>query len=211
MPALRKSGLSYPNKFGLITIKSLEEVMGRNGLKAILDLAGLSHYSERYPPDNLEKGFDFAELSAIGQALEEMYGPRGGRGLALRAGRAAFPDALKHFGALAGVTDLAFSILPLPSKLKLGLPAFAGIFTQLSDQHTVVEEKDSEFIWTIHKCPCCWGRTAADKPVCYMATGLLQESLKWASGGKEYRVTETQCLAAGGKRCEFSIHKEPIS
>jgi hypothetical protein len=210
MPALHKSGLSYLNKFGLITIKSLEEVMGRNGLKAILDLAGLSHYVDAPPPDNLEKGFDFSELSAISQALEEMYGPRGGRGLALRAGRAAFPDALKHFGALAGVTDLAFSMLPLPSKLRTGLPAFAQLFTQLSDQHTTVEETPSGFVWTVHKCPCCWGRRDADKPVCYMATGLLQESLKWASGGKEFRVTESQCVASGGNHCTFDIHKEPI-
>ena len=85
MSPVQKAGLYYPNKFGLITIKSLEEVMGRNGLNAILNLAGLNHYIENYPPDNLEKGFDFAELSAIGVALEEMYGPRGGRGLALRA------------------------------------------------------------------------------------------------------------------------------
>ena len=87
MPPLQKSGMYYPNKFGLITIKSLEEVMGKNGLNAILNLAGLNHYIENYPPDNLDKGFDFAELSAIGSSLEEMYGPRGGRGLALRAGR----------------------------------------------------------------------------------------------------------------------------
>ncbi len=102
MAPLQKAGLYYPNKFGLITIKSLEEVMGKNGLNAILNLAGLNHYVENYPIDNLDKGFDFAELSAIGSALEEMYGPRGGRGLALRAGRATFSDALRNFGALAG-------------------------------------------------------------------------------------------------------------
>ena len=102
MAPLQKSGLYYPNKFGLITIKSLEEVMGKNGLNAILNLGSLNHYVENYPPDNLDKGFDFSELSAIGSALEEMYGPRGGRGLALRAGRATFSDALRNFGALAG-------------------------------------------------------------------------------------------------------------
>ena len=80
MSPVQKAGLYYPNKFGLITIKSLEEVMGKNGLNAILNLGGLNNYIENYPPDNLDKGFDFAELSALGSALEEMYGPRGGRG-----------------------------------------------------------------------------------------------------------------------------------
>ena len=211
MSPLQKSGLYYPNKFGMITIKSLEEVMGKNGLNAILNLAGLNNYIENYPPDNLDKGFDFAELSAIGSALEEMYGPRGGRGLALRAGRATFSDALRNFGALAGAADLAFVVLPLQSKLRIGLPAFAKIFSQLSDQQTTVEEKDTEWIWTIHKCPCCWGRTGADKPVCFISTGLLQESLKWVSGGNEFRVNESKCIAIGDSVCEFIVQKEPIS
>ena len=80
MSPVQKTGLYYPNKFGLIIIKSLEEVMGKNGLNAILNLGGLNNYIDNYPADNLDKGFDFAELSGIGVALEEMYGPRGGRG-----------------------------------------------------------------------------------------------------------------------------------
>jgi predicted hydrocarbon binding protein len=206
-----KSGLFYPNKFGLIMIKSLEDVMGRNGLNAILNLAGVPQYVENYPPDNLDKGFDFAELSAIGLALEEMYGPRGGRGLALRAGRATFSDALKNFGALAGVADLAFVVLPLQAKLRIGLNAFAKMFVQLTDQETIVEERDSDFVWTIRKCPCCWGRTNEEKPVCYVSTGLLLESLKWVSGGNEFRVNETKCIAVGEDICEFIIQKEPIT
>src|SRR5574340_877446 len=205
-----KSNLYYPNKFGLIIIKSLEDVMGRNGLNAILNLAGVPQYVENFPPDNLDKGFDFSELSSIGVALEEMYGPRGGRGLALRAGRATFSDALRNFGALAGVADLAFVVLPLEAKLRIGLNAFAKMFVQLTDQDTVVEERDTDFVWTIRKCPCCWGRTNEDKPVCYVSTGLLLESLKWVSGGNEFRVTETKCIAVGDEVCEFIIQKEPV-
>jgi predicted hydrocarbon binding protein len=211
MSPIQKSGLYYPNKFGFIIIKSLEDVMGKNGLNAILNLGGLSNYIENYPPDNLEKGFDFAELSAIGSALEEMYGPRGGRGLALRGGRATFSDALKNFGALAGVADLAFVVLPLHAKLRIGVPAMAKIFSQLSDQLSTVEEKDNEYIYTIHKCPVCWGRHNADKPVCFIATGLLQEGLKWVSGGNEFRVNESKCVAVGDEMCEFVIQKDPIA
>ena len=211
MSPVQKSGLYYPNKFGLITLKSLEEVMGKNGLNAILNLAGMNNYIDSYPPDNLDKGFDFSELSALGTALEDMYGPRGGRGLALRAGRATFSDALKNFGALAGVADLAFVVLPLHAKLRIGVPAMAKIFSQLSDQLSTVEEKDNEYIYTIHKCPCCWGRHNMDKPVCFISTGLLQEGLKWDSGGNEFRVNESKCIAVGDDVCEFVIQKEPIA
>jgi predicted hydrocarbon binding protein len=211
MITIQKSGLSYPNKLGLIMVRSLEEVMGRNGLSAILNLAGLSQYVEHYPPDDLEKGFDFAELSAICQALEAMYGPRGGRGLALRAGRATFADALKNFGALVGVSDLAFAVLPLQAKLRIGLNAFSKIFTQLTDQLTTVEEDGGDFTWTIRKCACCWGRHGEDKPVCYMTAGLLQEALRWVSGGREFRVHEAKCVATGADVCEFVIQQESSS
>jgi len=143
-------------------------------------------------------------------ALEEMYGPRGGRGLALRAGRATFDDALKDFGALAGVGDLAFKVLPFETKLRIGVPAVAKIFSQMSDQISTSEEKDNEFLYTIHRCPVCWGRSGEDKPVCFVATGLLQASLKWVSGGKEFRVNESKCHSNGDEVCEFVIQKEPI-
>lgn len=210
MVSIPKSNYYYPNKFALITLKALEDVMGKNGLNAILNLAGLGNLIDNYPPDNLAKEFDFADFSAINLALEEMYGPRGGRGLALRAGRATFNDALKDFGALAGVGDLAFKVLPLEAKLRIGIPAMAKIFTQMSDQHSTVEERDNEFIYTIHRCPVCWGRSGEEKPVCFVAVGLLQAGLKWVSGGKDFRVNESKCVATGDDVCEFVIQKTPL-
>jgi predicted hydrocarbon binding protein len=211
MSPIAKAGLYYPSKFGLITLKALEDVMGKNGLNAILNLAGLNVYVDNYPADSLEKTFDFADLSSINIALEEMYGPRGGRGLALRAGRATFADALRNFGALAGAGDLAFKVLPLQAKMRIGIPAMAKIFSQVSDQYSTVEERENEFVYTIHKCPVCWGRTGVDKPVCFIAVGLLQEGLKWVSGGNEFRVNESKCIALGDDVCEFIIQKEPIA
>jgi len=211
MNPIQKSGLYYPNKFGLILLKALEGVMGKNGLNAILNLAGLSQYIDNYPPDNLDKAIDFAEIAAINIALEEMYGPRGGRGLSLRVGRALFADALKNFGALAGVGDLAFKVLPLQAKLRIGIPAEAKIFSQISDQHSTVEERDDVIIYTIHQCSECHGRQSLDKPTCFIAVGLLQESLKWISGGNEFRVNESKCRAMGDEVCEFIIQKEPIA
>ncbi len=210
MEPIAKSGFYYPNKIARIAILALDEVMGRNGLNAILNLASLPNLIDNLPPDNLERKFDFADFSAINGALEEMFGPRGGRSLAQRAGRATFNDALRNFGALAGAGDLAFRILPLPIKLRIGLPAMAKIFTTTSDQHSTVQETDTDFIYTIHRCPVCWGRHT-DKPACFIATGLLQASLVWVSGGKEFRVSQTAAKSCGHENCQFIINKEPIA
>ncbi len=211
MDPIPKSQYNYANKIARISIKALEDVMGKNGLNAVLNMAHLTHLIDNLPPDNLEREFNFSDFSALNLALEEMYGPRGGRGLALRAGRAAFADSLRNFGALAGVGDLAFKILPLSAKLRIGIPAMAKIFSQISDQYSTVREEADVFIYTIHHCPVCWGRSGSDKPVCFIAVGLLQEGLKWVSGGSEFRVNESKCVAMGDEVCDFVIQKVPIT
>jgi hypothetical protein len=205
-----KSGLYYPNKIARIYLQAMEEVMGKNGLNAILNMAGLSNLLEHYPPDNLNREFDFADYSALNGALEEMYGPRGGRGLSLRAGRASFAQGLRHFGALAGAGDLAFKVLPLGTKLKIGIPAMAKIFSQVSDQKSTVEESPAEYRYTMKPCPVCWGRHS-DKPMCHAGAGLLQEGLRWLSGGHEFRVQESKCIGCGDDACVLIVQKEPIS
>jgi predicted hydrocarbon binding protein len=208
--AVEKSGLYYPNLIARIYLDALEEVMGKNGTNAVLNLASLGDLIDNYPPNNLNREFDFADFGALGQAIDDMYGPRGGRGLALRAGRATFADALSKFGAMIGIGELAFKVIPLGTKLKVGLRAMAETFTKFSDQHSEVTEKDDRFVYTIYKCPVCWGRTS-DHPVCYGATGLLQEGLRWVSGGKDLRVEEFECHARGDEYCRFDIIKAPLN
>jgi len=194
---------------GRILLISMEEVMGRNGLNALLNLIDLRELMQELPPDNLEREFDFANISNLNHALREIYGPRGGRGLALRGGRAIFSKGLRQFGALAGVSDLAFKVLPLKTKLKIGVPAVARIFAQFSDQSSTVEEKDDHFLYTIDRCSECLGQKT-ERPVCYIAVGILQETLRWVSGGLEFRVDQIECKAMGHDACVFKIDKDPI-
>lgn len=210
MEPIPKSGLFYPNNIARIYMQAMEEVMGKNGLNAVLNMASLSHLIDHLPPNNLNREFDFADYSAMSGALEEMYGPRGGRSLALRAGRASFAQGLRHFGALAGAGDLAFKVLPLGTKLKIGIPAMAKIFSQVSDQKSTVVESATEFTYTMRPCPVCWGRKS-DKPMCHAGAGLLAEGLRWVSGGHEFRVQESACVGCGDEACVLSVQKEPLS
>lgn len=210
MPDLEpESGYYYPNKMGRIFLLAMEEVMGRNGLNALLNLTNLRQFTVESPPDNLAREFDFSYITNLNKGLEDIYGPRGGRGLALRGGRALFARGLKGFGALAGVGDLAFKVLPLSTKLKIGVPAVARIFTQFSDQSSRVEEYPDHFLYYIDRCSMCWGREC-DHPVGFIAAGILQETLRWLSGGLEFRVEEVECIGMGAKAGVFRIDKAPI-
>lgn len=211
MQPIPKSGFYNTNNFGRIALLSYEEVLGKPGLNALLNLAGLSNLVNNFPPGDMERAFDFADYTAILVALEDIYGPRGGRGLAQRAGRATFKDILDNYGAMAGVSDLAFRVVPLGLKMRIGLNSAARTFSNVSDQTTSVSEEKDHFLWTIHRCPSCWGRKGADRPVCHVTVGFLQSALAWVSGGHDFRINEIKCCAMGQDVCEYLIQKEPIS
>jgi predicted hydrocarbon binding protein len=208
--AIEPSGLYYPNKIAKIYIEVLEDIMGKNGLNAVLHHAHLERLIGNYPPDDLKKEFDFADFAALNQGIDDTYGVRGGRVFALRGGKAAIKAGLEAFGAAVGVSGLAMKILPMSAKLKIGLPAMAKVFTTFSDQLSIVKEQDDRFLYTIKRCPVCWGRHS-EVTICHAAVGLLQGGLHWVSGGKDFTVVETMCKAKGDEDCVFEILKEPLN
>jgi predicted hydrocarbon binding protein len=199
----------YPNRMGRIILLSMEEVMGRNGVNALLKLASLPSLIENYPSDNTESAFPFSTVSSLTEMLEQAYGPHGGRGLALRIGRACFNYGVRQYSTQLGLTEMAFRLLPLPAKLHAGASAFAELFNKFTDQRVRVEEDNGKILWHIERCPLCWERKAHD-PVCHLAVGLLQEALYWLSGGKVFNVEEKTCIAAGDPACTIVIDQSPI-
>jgi hypothetical protein len=204
-----QSGYYYPNLIAKIYLEAIEEVMGTNGIKALLNMASMKQLIDNYPPGNLSKQFDFADFAHLNEAMELMYGPRGGRALSLRAGRKAFDQGLKNFGPMVGVADVTFRLLPLKLRMKIGLGAMAKAFSSTSDQICHVEEKDDHFLYVIERCPVCWGRHS-EAPICHAAMGIIQEGLNWGTGGLKFKTAEETCIARGDPSCNFTISKDPI-
>ena len=111
---------------------------------------------------------------------------------------------------MLGLTEMAFRLLPLPTKLRTGARSFADLFNKHTDQQVRVEESDTQILWHIERCPLCWERHA-EEPVCHLAVGLLQEALYWLSGGKVFSVEETACHARGDEHCIITIQKNPLT
>ena len=72
-----------------------------------------------------------------------------------------------------------------------------------------VEDRGDHYAYIMNPCPVCWGRTA-DRPICFAGGGLLEAGLHWLTGGREFRVDEIECVAAGGETCTYAIYKEPV-
>lgn len=201
--------LYYPDRMGKIILQAMEEILGRNGLNAILNLASLPDLSDRVSQHEYNQPLSFQAIGSIHTALERFYGPHGGRGVALRVGRACFPHGLREFGDSHGFTDLSFRLLPLSLRFARGASMLAALFNQHSDQRVRLEHQQNALLWNIERCPLCWERST-EAPACQMAVGLLQESLYWMSGGKLYQVEETACIACGDSACTIRIAKTPL-
>lgn len=202
--------LYYPNRFARDLLLAMEEIMGQHGVDAILGSAGLARLNAEPPPNTLDRAFDFTALSKINAALDDLYGARGGRGMALRSGRAWFAHGMIQFGALRGIADPAFRALPLEDRVRVSLKALADIFSNFSDQASRVEEDANAFRFIVTSSPFAVERKA-DRPVCHLLVGLLQEHVRWASNGREYIVRETHCAASGDDHCVFLINKHAVS
>jgi predicted hydrocarbon binding protein len=187
----------------------MDDVMGQHGLRALLDLARLPQYQQAFPPDTLERQFDFAALAALNSALEDAYGARGGRGMALKIGRAAFARGMKEFGVMKGLHDPAFLALPMEKRVNYGLQALALVFNRFTDQQVQIMTEADSYLFRVEVSPFAWGRTA-DKPVCHALIGVIQECLSFASNGYEFYVRETACRAVGAEACIFRINKTAI-
>jgi predicted hydrocarbon binding protein len=208
-PDVIAGDLYYPNKLGRIILLAMDEILGRNAVMAVLNLTDLLHLANAYPPNTLDKGFRFDDLGRIHEAMDTMYGPRSGRGLAQRVGRACFKYGLREFGSVPGATDLTFRLLPMNVKLKTGAVAVAELFNRYTDQIVKLEETDDSIHWHIERCPVCWGRQC-QSPCCHIAVGLAQEGLFWVSGGKHFMVEEVACIAKGDTSCTIRVDRHPI-
>jgi len=197
----------WPNRLARMYLLSLEDVMGKQSLGSVLSLADLGRITNNYPPDSLDLGWSFEDMAALNQALDEMYGESSGRRLAVRAGKLCFHYALEDFGAVLGISDLAIRLLPLRAKLKAWLNAMAETFNKTSDQVVRVEETEEHFLYHVDRCPICWGRSTSE-PFCHSGLGLLEEGVRWASGGKDILVSESACIAMGDDSCTYTIDKQ---
>jgi len=205
--SIPKSGYAYPNHAARTLLLELENLVGKNGVSALLNSARLEAWIAALPADDSERGVDFAELSALLAALDDLYGPRGGRGLARRAGWAAFPQLLTRMDALKPLADLPTRAVPSVDRLRVALHALAEAFNQASDQQCTVSEDGEAFHFRIQRCPACWGRKVEDGPACAVIAGLLDECVHWLFGGEPTRLEETECLAHGGTACTFRLPK----
>lgn len=208
MISIEKSLKTYPNHPTRAFLLELEDVLGKNGLNALLRIAGLQGWIDTYPAENFERDVDLSEFSSLNAALDEIYGSKGSHALARRASKSSFDLAWKQHSALENQRAVDFDSLPAQGRNKEGLTLFAEVLSAASDLECEVQEENNTILFRVQNCPVCWGRESSS-PTCQGFVGILEGCLQWLSSDKSFEVTEKECSAAGGDACTFSITEEP--
>jgi len=200
----------HTQRAGRVLLSAMEEILGREDLQSVLNNAALAAFVDHDPPASMDETFSFETVGKLSESLEQIYGPQGGRGTALRIGRACFQRGLREEGPLTAITGANFRFQQLTTKLPAAAKIFADTFSGHTGQSIRVEENEHYVLWHIQRCPLCWERQA-NEPICYLAVGFAQEALYWLSGGKIFNVEETACIARGDPACTIMIDRRPIS
>jgi hypothetical protein len=197
------SGLFFPNNIARIYMVSMEDILGKNGLNTVLNLAGQSAFIGNYPPNNAERNFDFASFSSISGTVENVYGTNAARMMAGRAGVAVFDQVVKDLGAPVEVQDPGYKDRPLAEKISTGLMFVRRMFSNTQNEPFKVLD-NGHYLYPVYKCPICWGRTTKE-PSCFLIGSILQASVQWATGGMEINVKQTKAHSCGDETCDFEI------
>jgi hypothetical protein len=182
---------------------SAQEVMGDNGLNAVLRTSGLERFIGNFPPNNLEPSIQTSQYAQLNQAIEEFYG-RAGKGMLRRIGKASFQYGVREQAGLLGVAGVALKLLPEKQRIKFILNGMVDALKKSNPQVDAwVDESDNRLAYIESTCAICHSRHS-ETPICYLYVGSISEAVQWATG-KEHEIIETHCLAKGDPYCRFAV------
>lgn len=199
----------YINALLYQTMKGIEEVLGENGLNAVLQSSGMGRFVDNPPPNDLESDVEAREFAHLNSAIEEFTG-RAGKGMLQRIGRSGFRWGIKEQSSVMGLAGIALKALPQRLRMRavlLGLRK--GLMDTVPYGLIDVRDEDGVFVFTDYACVICHTRPA-EAPICYMYLGTLSEAMAYATGKdfRDFEVVETHCRALGDGYCRFEIREK---
>jgi predicted hydrocarbon binding protein len=175
-----------------VTLDSTEEIIGANGMKALMNYAGMGHLIDNLPDYSPDKGFTDEDLRSIDRAFIEVLGMSGAVAVYRMVGKAAGRWPIK-----LGILD-PFKDLPTDERLLKAIeliPAFTG-------RGEVTTEGDT-IVYTNPLCAFCEGNPST-RPICSFQSGLMDVFIQWC-GVTNMHAVETQCKAMGAPACRYEI------
>ena len=123
-----------------------------------------------------------------------------------RVGHLCFNSGLREFSPILGIEDLPLRLMPISMKFR-GSEVFSRVFNQFSDQIVRLLSEEDDDLWIIERNPVSWDARPQSRVVNWVGGDLGEELIFGGTGGKRYKVEETDCTAVGAKACVLKIDK----
>jgi hypothetical protein len=184
-------------------LEGAREIIGQAGVNAVLNRAQVLHRQYAKANDLV------ANTGDIQTALEDLYGLRGGRGVALRSGRVSFDQLLRMDGKEMGLMELNYRMLPSQARIFMGLQLLADKISSMMANAITVEDGTDAWQWRM-TADVQLGQERGMRSSCHFLVGFLQEYLMWASGGKYHHVQEVECGIGEEQTCMIRLEKNSL-
>jgi hypothetical protein len=197
-----------PNQVLNLALTTVDEVIGKNGTKTILNYTGLKKFIDNYPPYNLDFEQSSKDFSRLLTGIIEVVGLRGARSILFRGGIKGFETMRENYPALWNLEHVKPSE-KTPERLFDEFVRIQGIIVNASthifgDIFKLYENEDG-LVLENHDCYWCKG-LKFDEPVCFGSCGFNYAIATWVLG-QQAKVKETQCHAAGAPFCQFMMYR----
>lgn len=173
-------------------LDSTEEIMGSNGLKAMLNYAGLIGLFDNKPDYTLDKNFTEQEYGQLTSNWYQILGNSGAKALFRLMGKSSGKRSIA-----TGVFDSYKDLEPFERLYKM-----IELFV-LATGRGEARHADGVIFLDNPRCTACAG-IKADGPVCTAMNGAFDEFAAWA-GLVGFKTVETRCKAAGDDTCSYEI------
>ncbi|MBN1574814.1 MAG: hypothetical protein JW984_16580 [Deltaproteobacteria bacterium] len=175
-----------------VVLDGAEDVLGRNGLNALLNFGKMSHLVDNKPEFNMEKNFTDEDYAAITSSFHTILGSKGTKAILRQVGSATAKRAVA-----SGVYD---SLKEFKGEERL-LKALE-IYVMASGRGKAFMDGDT-IVYDNNLCTVCLN--IKDKvPICTIVNGIIDGLAAWA--GIEGKITvETKCKAMGDDTCRHEL------
>jgi predicted hydrocarbon binding protein len=116
---------------------------------------------------------------------------------------------MRVWGQQAGLGATEFRLQPSPRKVHWMLTALCAHLLKNFGAPASLSADQQYWVLRVESCPACRG-CSTETLACPILTGLLQEIMAWADGGRYHCVEEVACCALGASECQFRIEKRAL-
>jgi predicted hydrocarbon binding protein len=175
-----------------LVLDATEEILGTNGLKSLLNYAGMIDLFEKKPDYTLEKHYTDDEYGRLTSSWYKILGTSGGKAVFRMIGKSVAKRSIAT-GAFESFKDLS----PNDKLFKM-----VELYSLVSGRGKVTREGDV-IAYDNPGCTSCSGMTS-DSVLCSGLNGSFDEYAAWA-GVTGVATVETTCKAKGESSCHYEI------